>query len=232
MLPTHLAIIMDGNGRWAQKRALSRLEGHRAGIDSATDIVRYCGELGISYLTLYAFSSENWKRPPDEITGLMGLLQDYLSKDSRELVEKGVKVRVIGSISKLPKLLQGALHRLCEKTQHGQKLNLTLALSYGSRAEITQAAKQIAEKVLKHEIKLEEISEEIFAQHLETHDLPDPDLFIRTSGEMRLSNFLLWQLSYAELYMTPTLWPDFKRSNLDAALASYAGRERRFGQIS
>ncbi|MEI6790723.1 MAG: isoprenyl transferase [Myxococcaceae bacterium] len=231
-LPKHIAIIMDGNGRWAQNRGLSRLEGHRAGVDSATEIVRYCGELGITYLTLYAFSSENWKRPPEEVFGLMGIMRDYLSRDSSELVEKGVCVQVIGSLERLPKALQMALLQICEKTKTGQKLHLTLALSYGSRAEITQAAKQMAQDVLDKKIALSDFSEELFERYLETRSLPDPDLFIRTSGEMRLSNFLLWQLSYSELYMTPILWPDFKRADLDQALESYSNRQRRFGAAS
>ena len=231
-LPKHIAIIMDGNGRWAKARGLSRLDGHRSGVDSATEIVRYCGELGIPYLTLYAFSSENWRRPPEEVFGLMGIMRDYLSKDSSELVEKGVRVQVIGAVDKLPKALQIALSQICEKTKHGTKLHLTLALSYGSRAEITQAAQKMARDVLEKKIALSDFSEDLLASYLETHNLPDPDLFIRTSGEMRLSNFLLWQLSYSELYMTPVLWPDFKRADLDKALESYADRERRFGDAS
>lgn len=231
-LPKHIAIVMDGNGRWAQKRGFSRLEGHRAGVDSATDIVRYCGELGIPYLTLYAFSSENWKRPKDEVIGLMGILRDYLSKDSSELVEKGVCVRTIGSLDRLPGPLQKAIMQICDQTQAGTKLTLTLALSYGSRAEITQAAQNIARDALAHKISPADITEDLFAQYLETNLLPDPDLLIRTSGEKRLSNFLLWQLSYSELYMTPVLWPDFKRADLDDALQDYAGRQRRFGQAS
>lgn len=228
-LPKHIAIIMDGNGRWAQSRGLSRLEGHRAGVESATEIVRHCGELGIPYLTLYAFSSENWKRPTEEVFGLMEIMRDYLSKDSSELVEKGVCVQVIGSTARLPGPLQRALLQVCNKTRMGKNLRLTLALSYGSRAEITQAAKNMARDVLDNKISLSDFSEDLFAEYLETHSLPDPDLFIRTSGEMRLSNFLLWQLSYSELYMTPVLWPDFKCSDLDEALKSYANRQRRFG---
>lgn len=231
-LPKHIAIVMDGNGRWAQKRGLSRLEGHRAGVDSATNIVRYCGELGIPYLTLYAFSSENWKRPKDEVLGLMGILRDYLSKDSSELVEKGVHVQTIGALDRLPTPLQKAITQICDQTKSGTNLTLTLALSYGSRAEITQAAQNIARDALAHKISPENITEALFAQYLETNSLPDPDLLIRTSGEKRLSNFLLWQLSYSELYMTPVLWPDFKRADLDDALQDYAGRQRRFGQAS
>ncbi|MEI6806368.1 MAG: isoprenyl transferase [Myxococcaceae bacterium] len=231
-LPEHIAIVMDGNGRWAQKRGLSRLEGHRAGVDSATDIVRYCGELGIRYLTLYAFSSENWKRPQGEVLGLMGILRDYLSKDSSELIEKGVRVQMIGSLERLPKALQGAISKICKKTQAGENLTLTLAISYGSRNEITQAAQKIARDILAQKIAIENITENLFAQYLETNSLPDPDLLIRTSGELRLSNFLLWQLSYTELYMTPVLWPDFKRADLDNALLDYASRQRRFGLAS
>ncbi len=231
-LPEHIAIIMDGNGRWAQRQGLSRLEGHRAGVDSATEIVRYCGELGIPYLTLYAFSSENWKRPKDEVLGLMGILRDYLSRDSSELIEKGVRVKTIGSLERLPKALQTAILKICDKTQHGKKLTLTLAISYGSRAEITRATQNLARDVLNHKVAIENITENLFAQYLETRNLPDPDLWIRTSGEFRLSNFLLWQLSYAELYMTPVFWPDFKRADFDAALKEFAGRQRRFGKSS
>ena len=232
ILPKHIAIVMDGNGRWATSRGKTRLEGHRAGVDSATEVVRYCGELGIPYLTLYAFSSENWQRPPEEVLGLMGLMRDYLSKDSSELVKKGVHIQTIGALDKLPRALQSALSQICDKTKHGQKLHLTLALSYGSRAEITQAAQKMAQDVLEKKMSLSDLSEDVFARYLETSNLPDPDLLIRTSGEMRLSNFLLWQLSYSELYMTPVLWPDFKRSDLDQALESYACRKRRFGQVS
>ncbi|MES2504135.1 MAG: isoprenyl transferase [Myxococcota bacterium] len=232
MLPKHIAIIMDGNGRWAKQRGLGRLEGHRAGTDSAADIVRYAGELGISYLTLYAFSSENWSRPKEEISGLMNLLKNYLKKDASELIEKGVRVRTIGSTDKLPLMLQRSLSAICEKTKHGTKLNLTLALSYGSRDEIVKASQKIAQDVVDKKIAIKNISEQLFEKYLETKDLPDPDLFIRTSGEMRLSNFLLWQLSYSELYITPVFWPDFKRANLDEALESYASRNRRFGKSS
>ncbi len=232
MLPEHVAIVMDGNGRWAKARGLSRLEGHRAGVNSATDIVRYCGELGIRYLTLYAFSSENWKRPAEEVIGIMDLLREYLSRDSNELVQKGVRIQVIGKSEKLPFALQTALKSLCEKTKLGNKLILTIALSYGSRAEIAEAAKKIAWDTLEGRLDPEKISEEVFAGYLQTTGIPDPDLLIRTSGEKRLSNFLLWQLSYTELYITETLWPDFNRASLDLALADYARRERRFGDAS
>lgn len=227
--PKHIAIVMDGNGRWAQKKGLSRLEGHRAGVHSATDIVRYCGELKIPYLTLYAFSSENWNRPAGEVTGLMKILKDYLTKDAAELIDNGVKIQLIGSLERLPKGLQAALKAICHKTRNGDNLTLIIAISYGSRAEITLAAKALAEDIVSKKIKTSDITEDLFSQYLQTKDIPDPDLLIRTSGEMRLSNFLLWQISYSELHITPVLWPDFKRTHLDIALKEYAKRQRRFG---
>ena len=231
-LPRHVAIVMDGNGRWAQKKGLTRLEGHRAGVKSAIDIVRYCGELHIPYLTLYAFSSENWNRPSDEVLGLMGILYDYLSKESDSLVKNGVALRTIGSTERLPNMVRTALERACEQTRGGDRMHLTLALSYGSRDELKRATQKIAQEVLDKRLLVEDITEKTISGFLDTKDLPDPDLLIRTSGEMRLSNFLLWQLSYAELFMTPTLWPDFNRAELDAALADFQGRQRRFGMIN
>jgi undecaprenyl diphosphate synthase len=231
-LPNHLAIVMDGNGRWATQRGLSRMDGHRAGVDVALDIVKYCGELKIPYLTLYTFSSENWTRPADEVSGLMGLLQGYLTKKIDTLIENGVRLTTIGVMERLPGAVQSALKRVCEQTAGGTRMHLTLALSYGSRDEITRAVKKIAVQIEQGELTSQSISEDLISKHLDTHGTPDPDFWIRTSGEMRLSNFLLWQLSYAELYVSPAYWPDFKRNELDLALHDFAGRQRRFGMTS
>lgn len=223
---------MDGNGRWAKQKGLSRLEGHRAGGRAAQDLVRYVGELKVPFLTLFAFSSENWARPKDEVFGLMSILYEYLTKESQSLIENGVRFNTIGDLSKLPLHIQKALSALVSKTKEGNRLCLTLALSYGARDEICRATRQMLQACLRGEIQPDDIKPEVFARFLDTRDLPDPDLFVRTSGEMRLSNFLLWQLSYAELYMSQKLWPDFSRADLDDALRAYAERERRFGLIS
>lgn len=226
MMPKHVAIVMDGNGRWATSRGLTRMQGHSAGVDAAIDIVKYCGKLGISYLTLYAFSSENWQRPKTEVTGLMTLLHSYLTKEADSLVENGVRVQTIGVTNRLPVIVQTALEAVKRKTAKGNKLHLTLALSYGAKDEITRAVKTIVDD----QIKSEDINESLISQYLDTAGTPDPDLWIRTSGEMRLSNFLLWQISYSELYVTPTYWPDFNRHELDLALEEFQRRQRRFGQ--
>jgi len=231
-LPSHVAIIMDGNGRWAKSRGLSRLEGHRTGVKAALDIVRYAGELGIPYLTLYAFSSENWKRPQEEVSGLMHLLHFYLKQECKELIANGVALGTIGDISKLPGRVKDALADVCEKTKHGTRIRVTVALSYGSRDEIVRAARQIAVDARSGQLEPEKVDEILFQNYLDTHLVPDPDLFIRTGGEKRLSNFLLYQVSYAELYLCETAWPDFSRADLDKALAEFAGRQRRFGQTS
>ncbi len=231
-LPKHLAIIMDGNGRWAKQQRLTRLEGHRAGAQAAQEIVRYCGELHIPFLTLYAFSSENWQRPKDEVSGLMRILENYLKKECDELIAKGVRVGTIGAVHQLPNQIQKALQQVCQKTANGNRLRLTLALSYGARDELARATKAICTKLKDGLLKPEDIDEALLERHLDTSDLPDPDLFIRTSGVKRLSNFLLWQLSYAELHFTPVLWPAFSRADIDIALADFAGRERRFGKTS
>lgn len=223
---------MDGNGRWAKQKGLSRLEGHRAGGRAAQDLVRYVGELKVPFLTLFAFSSENWARPKDEVFGLMAILYEYLTKESQSLVENGVRFNTIGDLTKLPLHIQKALSALVSKTKEGDRLCLTLALSYGARDEICRATRQMLQACVRGEIQPDDIKPEVFSRFLDTRDLPDPDLFVRTSGEMRLSNFLLWQLSYAELYMSQKLWPDFSRADLDDALRAYAERERRFGLIS
>ena len=232
ILPKHIAIVMDGNGRWANQKGLSRMEGHKAGVDAALEIVKYCGELKIPYLTLYAFSSENWHRPSEEVLGLMSLLYGYLTKESDSLIKNGVSLHTIGASDRLPELVRKALFSVCEKTKGGTRLHLTLALSYGARNEITRAVQKIASDVQDGLISLEKIDETLVSNYLDTKQMPDPDLWIRTSGEMRLSNFLLWQLSYAELYVTPVYWPDFTRIEFDKALYDFQVRERRFGLTS
>ena len=230
-LPAHVAVIMDGNGRWAEKRNLPRIEGHRAGAEAVRRIMDSCRARGVRCLTLYAFSTENWSRPKTEVMGLMNLLVKFLNEYEPELRKNRVRLSVIGRAEDLPGPVQFALRRVAEATKDFDGYRLVLALSYGARDEITRAARQIAELALKGAIKPEDIREETVAQHLYTRDLPDPDLLIRTSGEMRLSNFMLWQLSYAELYVTDTLWPDFGLEDFDAALRAYAGRRRRFGGL-
>ena len=231
-LPQHIAIVMDGNGRWAKRKGQSRLEGHKAGVDAALDVVKYCGELRIPYLTLYAFSSENWQRPNEEVLGLMKLLYGYLTKESDSLVKNGISLHTIGAIDHLPKMVQKALLSVCEKTKQGTRLHLTLALSYGSRDEITRAIQKISKDVLNGELEINKINEELIGCYLDTKGTPDPDLWIRTGGEMRLSNFLLWQLSYAELFVSSVFWPDFNRTEVNKALEAFQQRERRFGRIS
>lgn len=231
-LPRHIAIIMDGNGRWACQRGLSRIEGHRAARDVVRDTVRACGELGIEVLTLYAFSGENWGRPWGEVLGLMRLLRACLIEEVPELNRNNVRLRTIGHTHRLPRPCQKALFQAIDLTSKNTGLILNLALSYGGRAEIADAARQIAKDVERGLLQSEAVDEACFAQHLYTSDLPDPDLVIRTSGEMRISNFLLWQIAYAELHVTPFFWPDFNRRHLYEAIRSYQGRERRFGKTS
>jgi undecaprenyl diphosphate synthase len=228
-LPQSVAIIMDGNGRWAERRGMSRTHGHWQGAKTAEDIIRYAREIGIKYLTLYAFSSENWLRPVEEIKAVMDILENYLKNDPSELVKNGIRILAIGEINRLPANLFSALGDVIEKTKDCDKLVITLALSYGSWGEITRACRNIAKQVAQKELSLEAINEDLINNYLYTNNTPKPDLFIRTSGEYRLSNFLLLQLSYTELYFTPTLWPDFQRSDFDLALLSYASRQRRFG---
>jgi len=230
-LPRHVAVIMDGNGRWARNRGLPRLKGHEAGAESVRAILKACRKFDIEYLTLYAFSSENWIRPRPEVTGLMALLKQFLRDQSFELHENQVKLRVIGHVQDLPSSVRKELNRVMEETAHYKKGTLTLALSYGGRAELTDAMRAIAMKVKEGRLSPYAISEKTIQQHLYAPDVPDPDLMIRTSGEMRISNFLLWQLSYAELYVTPVLWPDFREPEFAAALENYQQRHRRFGDI-
>jgi len=228
-LPRHVAIIMDGNGRWAKQRGLPRLRGHEEGVKRAWETVEACRDLGIEVLTLYAFSSENWQRPPEEVEGLMSLLERYLREEVDRLGEHEVRLRAIGNISRLPPTVRQLLEEAMRRTEGQSGMVLNLALSYGGREEILRAVRQLVQRALQGEIQPENIDERIFASCLYTNGLPDPDLLIRTSGEMRLSNFLLWQLAYTELYVTPVLWPDFDRQELTRALEDYARRERRFG---
>lgn len=230
-LPRHVAIIMDGNGRWARERHLPRIEGHRAGAESARAIIRAAGELGIKYLTLYAFSVENWNRPKDEVDALMKYLVHYLKSETPELNKNNVQLNVIGQIYRLPENVQEHLRKSIATLSKNNGLSLIMALSYGGRTEIVDAVRSIASKVKAGEVDPAEINEQLFAQHLYTRNLPDPDVLIRTSGEMRVSNFLLWQISYTELVVTQTLWPDFRKAQLYAAIEEYTRRHRRFGAL-
>ena len=230
-LPKHVAIIMDGNGRWAKQRGLPRVEGHRQGAESARIIIRTSGELGINYLTLYAFSAENWNRPKDEVDALMKYLIHYLKTETPELNKNNVRLEVIGQIWRLPDNVQEHLKKSIQMLSKNNGLTLIMALSYGSRIEIVDAVRRIAEETKRGKLEPADITEEVISQYLWTRSFPDPDLLIRTSGEMRVSNFLLWQISYAELVITPTLWPDFRKPQFFAALEEYARRNRRFGGV-
>jgi undecaprenyl diphosphate synthase len=230
-LPTHVAIIMDGNGRWAKERRLPRVEGHRRGVESVRTTVRACGELGIKYLTLYAFSVENWNRPKDEVDTLMNYLARFLKSEIGELNKSNVRLEVIGQIYRLPEFVQKQLKKTQAELAKNNGLTLTLALSYGGRTELVEATRAIAAKVKDGVLDPAEINEQVIHQHLYTHAYPDPDLLIRTSGEMRISNFLLWQISYAELVVTQTLWPDFRKPDFFGALEEYTRRHRRFGGL-
>ncbi len=229
-VPTHVAAIMDGNGRWAKKQGfVAKLKGHEAGAETIRAVLRACDNVGIRFLTLYAFSTENWKRSEAEVAGLMKLLRDFLIKNTDELIEKGIRLRAIGQIERLPDKTREELERSIEKSKHCKKLDLILALSYGSRTEIVDCIRQISSIVKSGELNPEDISEETVKQNLYAPDVPDPELLIRTSGEFRLSNFLLWQLSYSEIYVTPTLWPDFREDDFYEAIAEFQNRSRRFG---
>jgi undecaprenyl diphosphate synthase len=230
-LPRHVAIIMDGNGRWAKQRSLPRVEGHRQGAESARTIIRTSGELGIKYLTLYAFSAENWNRPKDEVDALMKYLIHYLKTETPELNKNNVRLEVIGQIYRLPENVQEHLKKSIQTLSKNSGLTLVMALSYGSRIEIVDAVRHISEEVKRGKLDPADINEKVISDHLWTRNIPDPDLLIRTSGEMRVSNFLLWQISYAELVITPTLWPDFRKPQFYAALEEYAQRHRRFGGV-
>ncbi|MGI9190540.1 MAG: isoprenyl transferase [Chitinophagaceae bacterium] len=231
-LPKHVAIIMDGNGRWAKERGRDRLFGHQHGVISVRDVVEGCAEVGVKYLTLYAFSTENWNRPENEVNGLMELLVTTIRNEAETLHKNGVRLHVIGDWDSLPPACVNELHEAMDITAGNTRLNLILALSYSAKWEITQAVKSIAHEVAAGTLQPNDINDELFHQHLCTGAFPDPELMIRTSGEHRISNFLLYQLAYAELYFTHTHWPDFRKENLFEALLNYQNRERRFGKIS
>nr|WP_281171063.1 isoprenyl transferase [Alicyclobacillus contaminans] len=230
-LPAHLAIIMDGNGRWANRRGLPRFAGHHAGMKRLRQVIRDCDELGIRCLTLYAFSTENWKRPADEVEYLMRLPAEFFATEIDELVDRGVRVRFIGDTAKLPPHTQEIVAKTLERTRNSQGMIVNFALNYGGRAEIIAAAKSFALEVAAGRASAEDLSEERFSELLSTCHLPDPDLVIRTSGELRMSNFLIWQAAYAELWFTDVLWPDFTRDVLIQALRDFQGRKRRFGGL-
>jgi undecaprenyl diphosphate synthase len=231
-LPEHIAIIMDGNGRWAKKRGLPRVAGHHEGVNSVREIVETCGELNIPVLTLYTFSTENWRRPQDEISALMALLVRTLRKEIDDLMKNNVRLTAIGKVENLPKMAAREFHEGIEMTRHNTGLNLNLALNYGSREEMLSCVRTIGQEILEGVLNPENISHDTIRAHLYTSGLPDPDLLIRTSGEFRLSNFLLWQLAYTEIYITDVLWPDFRRDALFQAIEDFQNRERRFGKVS
>ncbi len=231
-LPRHVAAIMDGNGRWAELRSMPRFEGHRAGMESVRSVVKACSQVGVQYLTLYAFSIENWKRPAPEVRFLMSLLESYLKKELDELHENNVRIRTIGKTNALPRVVEKVLQKAIERTSGNDGLTLTLALSYGARWDIQRAMQVIALDVRRGKLSPEDLTESTISEYLQTSYMPDPDLIIRTSGEIRLSNFLLWEAAYAELFVTETLWPDFRDVDLYNALLDFTQRERRFGKTS
>jgi undecaprenyl diphosphate synthase len=231
-VPNHIAIIMDGNGRWAKLKNKPRVFGHKNGVNSVKEVIEGCGEIGVKFLTLYAFSTENWNRPALEVKTLMTLLVSSLKKELKSLQKNNIRLITLGNINDLPKNVQKELKEVIKKTENNTALTLSLALSYGSRDEIVNVIKNISKKVVNNEINIEEIDENIINNHLYTFSLPDVDLLIRTSGEKRISNFLLWQIAYAELHFTKVLWPDFKKENLYNAILDYQNRERRFGKTS
>jgi undecaprenyl diphosphate synthase len=230
-LPRHIAIIMDGNGRWARKRNLPRIEGHRNAATAVRETVTECARLGIRCLTLYSFSLENWKRPPDEVDGLMALYAQYLVSERQEITDNDIRLVQIGQKAGLPPAVLAQLELVEALSRNNQRMTLCLALNYGSRAEIVGGVRRIAQRVARGELRPDQIDEQTISVSLDTAGLPDPDLLIRTAGEMRVSNFLLWQISYAELYVTPVLWPDFRKTHLHEALRDFARRERRYGGV-
>jgi len=230
-LPRHVAIIMDGNGRWARQRRLPRIAGHRAGIAVVRDVVEVSARLGLEVLTLYAFSRENWSRPPAEVNALMRLLREYLEAELPMLQEKNIRFRPIGRLDELPRTVREGLASAEQQTARNTGMLFLIALSYSARTEIADPARALVREAVAGRIDAEQVDEDALAAHLSTGGLPDPDLLIRTSGEMRVSNFLLWQLAYAELWVTPLLWPDFRRQHLHQAIADFQGRERRFGGV-
>lgn len=230
-VPKHIAVIMDGNGRWAKSRLLPRVMGHHAGTRATKRIVLACGDLGVQYLTIYVFSSENWERPFTEVDALMNLLVEMIHKEIDDLMANNVRVKAIGNLNRLPEKARKELLWGIERTAHNTGLQLNLAVSYGGREEIVDAARALAQKAMRGEIKPEDVDEGVFAQHLYQPDTPDPELLIRTGGDMRISNYLLWQIAYTELFVTNTLWPDFDREGLNEAIEAYRTRERRFGKV-
>ena len=230
-LPKHVAFIMDGNGRWATKRFLPRLAGHKAGVEQLREIIRYSSDINISHVTFYAFSTENWNRPISEVNGLMNLLVSFLKKEIKELHSNNVKIVILGDISKLPEKARIEVEKSVELTSDNKGLVCSIALNYGSRDEILKATKEIAIAAAKREIEIEDIDSALFESKLYTSGMPDPDLMIRTSGELRLSNYLLWQLAYTEFYFTDTFWPDFSKEEYIKALIEYQGRKRRYGKL-
>jgi undecaprenyl diphosphate synthase len=230
-VPRHVAIIMDGNGRWARERRMPRPFGHRSGMKSVRETVQGAIELGIEYLSLFAFSQENWQRPAAEVDALMSLLEEFIGREADELEAKGVRVRVLGELERLTPAAAAAVNRVVRQTEAGGRLTLNLFISYGGRAELVRAARQLADDVKAGRLAPEQVDEEAMAARLYTAGCPDPDLLIRTSGEQRISNFLLWQLAYAELYISPVLWPDFSRTELFSAVLDFQTRERRFGRV-
>jgi undecaprenyl diphosphate synthase len=231
-VPLHVAIIMDGNGRWAKQHGEDRIFGHHEGVNSVREIVEACGEIGVKYLTLYAFSTENWNRPKDEVDALMELLVSTISMETSNLDKKGVKLDVIGDVKSLPLSCQKELQESIDTTKNNKTVTLILALSYSSKWEITEAVKKIAADVKENKIQVSDINSKLISENLNTKRFPEPELMIRTSGEHRISNFLLWQLAYAEFYFTNVLWPDFRKEEFFKAILSYQNRERRFGQTS
>ena len=230
-IPQHIAIIMDGNGRWAAARNLPRREGHRAGAESVEECLKACGDLGVKFLTLYAFSSENWKRPEAEVTALMALLAHFLKEKTSSLMRNNIRLQVIGHLARLPERNRKQLRESIAKTANNDGLTLVVALSYGAREEIVDAAKKLMKEAKAGTIQPDDLDAETFSRYLYTAAIPDPDLLIRTSGECRVSNFLLWQISYAEIVITETLWPDFRKPHLEDAIAEYQRRHRRFGGV-
>jgi undecaprenyl diphosphate synthase len=231
-VPRHVAIIMDGNGRWARERLMPRPYGHRSGMKAVRDVVEGAVESGLEVLSLFAFSQENWQRPPVEITALMSLLEEYIAREADELRDRGVRVRILGDLDRLTPAAASAVHRVVAETEHNDRLRLNLFISYGGRAELVRAAQLLARDAQAGRLVPEEITEADFQSRLYTADCPDPDLLIRTSGEQRISNFLLWQMAYTELFISPVLWPDFGRRELYEAILDYLNRERRFGRVS
>jgi undecaprenyl diphosphate synthase len=231
LLPQHVAVIMDGNGRWAKRQGLPRIMGHKRGVDALKDLLRCCQDWGIQALTAYAFSTENWKRPQEEVDFLMTLFQRVLRQELREMVEENVQIKFVGNLQALPRSLQQEISRSMEETKDNRGIRFSVATNYGGRQEILQACQAIAKQVQQGLLQPDEINEQVFESHLYTAGISDPDLLIRTSGEMRLSNFLLWQMAYGEIYITDALWPDFDRAEFHRALCAYQQRERRFGKV-